>query len=1461
MIRHLVSIRSRCFLLCLLLLLAWAFIPRIEGEQPDTKVEAAEATLPESWVKTLNWRNIGPANMSGRITAISVFEADPSTYWVATASGGLLKTTNNGVNFTHQFDKEATVSIGDVCVAPSNRDIVWVGTGENNPRNSVSYGDGVYKSTDGGKTWKNMGLSKTFQIGRIAIHPKNPNVVYVGALGRLYGPNEERGLFKTSDGGKTWQKILYHNDRTGVIDLAMDPSEPDTLLVAMWERKRDAFDSFLAPGLPEAYDGYDPVEKWGEAAGIYKTTDGGKTFKKMTNGLPTSKLGRIGLDYYRKDPKVVFAIVDCEKIGMGAAPKKVAQGGGYMGFQGEDAEPGVKVTVVVENGPSAKAGLQIGDVIQALDKKAIEGYDAFVDDIRNRAAGDKIVLKVKRDETTKDVEVTLGQRPGAGGGGGGGGGGFGPGGAKKGRPYHAYYGGQKENVQDQQGPDGFEYGGVYKSNDGGESWTRVNSLNPRPMYFSVIRVDPQDAKYVYVLGIKYYRSSDGGKTFKGDAGKNVHDDGHALWIDPRDGRHMIVAGDGGTYVSYDRANNWDHLNHLSLGQFYHVTVCNKKPYWVYGGLQDNGSWGGPSVGLKGGVGPINEDWLSIGGGDGFVCRVDAVDPDLVYWESQNGAINRRHLKTGEFAPIRPRTGSEDQGPQATSMVFEIDPKKRAEGSKDDLALTDLVVESLKRRLDPNDLKHIVIRSAGEGRVEIVVPTGSGAGKKANPPEDLSVEDVQRIKDLVSRTGQLEFLVLANNHDDKMAQERMKEQFADPASQAELAELQKDGLPPFGPRKSLVDKAPETFRIYLPHDNKCLVTYRWVELGPQERKALNLDNAAEFENNRNATWAEACLKRGQATQLHSISTKKTPLLQGALFYSRECLNRNLPEDERRAKKIEHFVLVRNPEIDPSDPKQKKQTPSITGDLLLGAQSGKGSDLRPAVHFTFGPEGARLFGDLTRKNVPSDKTGDVDLQVRRHLAIVLDGLVMSAPHIMSQLATNGQISGGFSDKEVKSLVDILKSGALPAKLKPQPVSETTISVQGKGKGKDAAKHRFNWSTPFILSSHNPKIFYSAGEVVFKSLDRGNDLKTISPEITLTKSGSATALAESPLNADVLWAGTDDGALWVTRNGGKDWSEVGAHLLTAHQRGKNADDKGQKAGPWLTGRRWVSTIEASRKVEGRAYVCIDGHRSDDDSPYLFVTEDFGKTWKNITSNLPAIGSTRCLREDVDNPDLLYCGTEFSVFASLNRGGSWTRINNNLPTVAVHEIAVHPTAGEIVVATHGRSLWILDVSALRQMKHEMFKETAQLFKPQTTVRWQMEVAHGKTNRRFVGENPPTGAQIYYSLGESAKKVTFKVLDIEGKAISQWTAPAKVGLHRVAWDMTRTAEGGGPKGDFEKGGKKGGGGGQGRRFAAPGEYRIVMNVDGQEYFQTLRLEADPNAPPGRRPGEEEEVPENRLIN
>ncbi|HQR42870.1 MAG TPA: PDZ domain-containing protein, partial [Gemmatales bacterium] len=370
--------------------------------KPATMQETA-LTLPLDYTKQFKWRSIGPANMSGRITAISVFNADPNLYWVATASGGLIKTTNNGNTFEHQFDKEATVSIGDVCVAQSNKDIIWVGTGEANPRNSVSYGDGVYKSTDGGKTWTNMGLKETYQIGKVIVHPKNPDVVYVGALGRCYGPNPERGVYKTTDGGKTWNKVFYLDDKTGVIDMVMDPANPDNIIVAMWERKRDEFDSTLGGGIADGYDGYDPIMKWGEKAGIYKTTDGFKTApKKLTKGLPSSNYGRVGLDYFRNDSKVIYAIIDCEKIGMGKPPEP-GVGNADFGAFGEPGEGGVKIRAVRDDRAAAKAGLQADDIITEFAGKAVTEMDDITNAVLDKKPNDKVKVKYKRGNETKEV--------------------------------------------------------------------------------------------------------------------------------------------------------------------------------------------------------------------------------------------------------------------------------------------------------------------------------------------------------------------------------------------------------------------------------------------------------------------------------------------------------------------------------------------------------------------------------------------------------------------------------------------------------------------------------------------------------------------------------------------------------------------------------------------------------------------------------------------------------------------------------------------------------------------------------------------------------------------------------------------------------------------------------------------------------------------------------------------------
>ncbi|MFO0877536.1 MAG: PDZ domain-containing protein [Gemmataceae bacterium] len=1091
---------------------------KLEALKKAAPATPAGPTLPAEWVKALSWRCIGPASMGGRIVALSVYPADPTIYWVATASGGLLKTTNAGVTFEHQFDREATVSIGDVAVAPSNPNIVWVGTGENNPRNSVSYGDGVYRSVDGGKTWTNVGLRKSFQIGKIVVHPTNPDVAYVGVLGRLYGPSEERGLFKTTDGGKTWSRILFVDDRTGVIDMQMHPTQPDTLVVATWERLRDGFDSHagalanqmfgvrttttkIDPPLENGYDAYDPIKKWGKGGGLWKTTDGGKTFRKLAKGLPTCETGRIGLDFSRKNPNTLFAIIDTAKIGMGRVP-------GYLGVTPENAgkDSGVKITGVTQRSPAEKAGLKVGDILTTIDGKALKTRDELGSAVQTRGPGDRIKVGLLRDGKAQTLEVTLSEPPDLAGsrqvqldfqvevamgglrvkqveaGGAAAKAGLqvgdvitrvdkeaatrmgqlvgalratGPGNklaltiqrekatkqvelipaqassSTPPRPYGYMYGGQLVNVQDRQGSEGHEYGGVYKSTDVGETWTRINSVNPRPMYFSQVRVDPSDENLVYVLGVGMYRSEDGGKTFKQEGDAGVHPDHHAMWINPRDGRHIILGTDGGTYVTYNRCKHWDYLNNMAVGQFYHVCVDSRKPYRVYGGMQDNGSWGGISMALDG-RGPINSDWVLVQGGDGFVCQVDPSDPDIVYSESQEGNMFRTNLRTGERKSIKPRT-----------------------------------------------------------------PAGQPA-----------------------------------------------------------------------------------------------------------------------------------------------------------------------------------------------------------------------------------------------------------------------------------------------------------------------------------------YRFNWNSPMVVSQHNPSIFYCAGNHVFRSTKRGEDPRRISPELTANAKASAVSLAESPRNPDVLWVGTDDGQLWNTRDGGTTWT----NLTT-------------KVG--LPRPYWVATIEPSRFVEGRCYVCFDTHRNDNDEPHVYVTEDFGQTWKPIRGNLPT-GSSRVLREDLYNPEVLYLGTEFAVWASIDRGASWTRINSNLPTVAVHELAQHPTAGELVAATHGRSIWILDVSALRQLKPATVRSNATLYAPPTAVRWRRELTrgtiYGSGHREYFADNPQPGAAIYYSLAKKVGDLRLEVQDVTGKRLTTLPVKNEPGLHRVMWNLRGTPTPLGldlllPGGLLNSMNRQ-------QQAAPPGQYRIVLTVDKSEQIQPLKLENDPSLPP-----------------
>jgi photosystem II stability/assembly factor-like uncharacterized protein len=464
------------------------------------------AAVDASLLGNLRWRSIGPANTGGRIDdlAIARVPGQPDAIYVATASGGLFKSTNQGTSWAPIFDRvDAMMSIGDVAVAPSNAAVVWVGTGEANNRQSSSWGDGVYKSIDGGRTWKASGLADTRHIGRILIHPTNPDIVYVAAVGHLWGSNSERGVFKTIDGGQTWKKALYVDDNTGATDLVMDPQNPETLFAATYQRQRKAW----------GFNGGGP------GSAIFRTRDGGASWTKLTSGLPAVDKGRIGLDIFHGDPRVVYAVVE--------------------------------------------------------------------------AAG--------RDS------------------------------------------------------------GVYRSADAGDTWDAWSSLNPRPMYYSQIRADPKDRNRVYLLGSNrgFYVSDDGGKNFR-DVFSAVHSEDHALWIDPDDTNHLIVGGDGGVSISWDRGQTWLFRDNLPVGQFYEISVDMQDPYTICGGLQDNGHWCVPSA-TRNRTGISNRDGFNIGSGDGFYARIDPGDPRTAFIESQEGRANRVNLATLErqaIAPVfrRPGTG-------------------------------------------------------------------------------------------------------------------------------------------------------------------------------------------------------------------------------------------------------------------------------------------------------------------------------------------------------------------------------------------------------------------------------------------------------------------------------------------------------------------------------------------------------------------------------------------------------------------------------------------------------------------------------------------------------------------------------------------------------------------------------------------------------------------------------------
>ena len=871
---------------------------------PATKPDSA---WPGGTFDRLHFRSIGPATMSGRIDDIAVSERDPRIFYIAAATGGLWKTTNNGVSLTPVFDSAAMVSIGAVTIPADDPNLVWVGTGENNNRQSSSWGDGVYKSTDGGKSWKNMGLRESKQIARIVIDPVDHDVVYVAALGDLWHGGGDRGIYKSLDGGITWTKVLDAGPDAGGTALVMDPTNNKTLYAATYQRRRTSWG----------------MNGGGAASGIWKSTDAGRSWTRLSKGLPDGAMGRIGLDIFRRNTSVLYARVE--------APKAT--------------------------------------------------------------------------------------------------------------------------------------GGVFRSDDAGQSWKRMGGTNMRPMYFGIIRVDPDNDLRVYSPATPLQVSDDGGKSFRSDGASTIHVDFHAMWINPHDADHMMIGGDGGVGVTYDKGRTWMWLQHLPVGQFYHVGYDMQEPYNVCGGLQDNNSWCGPSA-TRSIFGIGNGAWQSVVGGDGFVALVDPTNHRMIYSESQDGFMSRIDHVTNESKSIRPEAASSEK------------------------------------------------------------------------------------------------------------------------------------------------------------------PYRW-------------------------NW-------------------DTPLM------------------------MSH-----------TDP-------------------------------------ATLYAGANR-------------------------LLKSADRGHTWTAISGDLTTGL-DRD-------------------------TVEIMGV-KGKDV---------------------------------------TIAKNDGVEAYGSLFTIAESWKKAGLIWTGSDDGQVHVTRDGGATWANVTAKI------------------PGAPKRAYVSKVEPSRADEGTVYLSFDAHRTGDYGTYLYVSTDYGASFRSIASNLPTGEVVRTITEDQQNADLIYLGTETGLWVSLDRGKAWTKVRANLPTVPIYEITQHSRDNAMILATHGRAIWILDDMTPFQGWTKGQSANGSVFaSPAATLRLLTsdQERSFQGDMLFLGENPPMAATIAYQTKVKPDSVRIDITDAAGvfvRTVKADTARSKrpaIGLNIARWDLRieplPEPKGGMPAG---RGDNPFGGGGRDGPHVLPGKYVASVFVNGAKIGSTdVVVRADPES-------------------
>jgi photosystem II stability/assembly factor-like uncharacterized protein len=811
-----------------------------------TAAARADSTPPGGPFDRLHFRSIGPAVTSGRIDDIAVLERDPRIFYIAAATGGLWKTTNNGVSLTPVFDSSSLASIGAVAIPGDDPNLVWVGTGENNNRQSSSWGDGLYRSTDGGSSWQNMGLRDSKQVARIVIDPVDHDVVYVAALGDLWKGGGERGIYKTTDGGLSWTRVLDAGPDAGGTALVMDPANNKVLYAAMYQRRRTSWG----------------MNGGGPGSGIWKSTDAGRTWTHLTKGLPEGPIGRIGLDIFRKNPSIIYARIE--------HPKQ---------------------------------------------------------------------------------------------------------------------------------------GGIYRSDDAGVNWTKMGPTNGRPMYFGIIRVDPENDLRVYEPTTPLLVSDDGGKTFRSDGAPTIHVDFHAMWIDPRDGDHMMIGGDGGVGVTYDKGKKWMWLPHLPVGQFYHVGYDMQEPYNVCGGLQDNNSWCGPSA-TRSAYGIGNDAWLTVVGGDGFVSLIDPTNHRIIFSESQDGFMGRIDKVTNESKSIRP-------------------------------------------------------------------------------------------------------------------------------------------------------EAPITEK-----------PYRW-------------------------NW-------------------DTPMM------------------------VSH--------TDPAT-------------VYVGAN--------------------KLFKSTDRGH--------------------------------SWTAISGDLTTGL-DRDTVELMGV------------------------KGKAITIAKNDGVDSYAALFS-----------------------------------------IAESWKNPGLLWTGSDDGLVHVSKDGGATWTNVTPKI------------------PGAPKFAYVSKVEPSRFDEGTVYVSFDSHRTGDYGSYLYVSTDFGGSFKSIAANLPKGEVVRTITEDQRNADVLYIGTESGLWISTDRGRSWVKVRANLPTVPVYEVTQHSRDNAMILATHGRGIWILDDMTPFQQYDKVRDSDGFVFASRGGV-LQLpmtdQVRSYQGDMIFLGENPPLAAFITYAMKTKPDSVRIVIKDASGAVVRELksdTAKASrpaAGLNLANWDL-----------------------------------------------------------------------------